>query len=142
MNKGILLFLIFGFVFIVGAPPVEREYVLMEMKFDNGQFVLKDKSLEKGNSPSINHIIDRKYVYNLKSKKEQILYEDSLDPSLLFSDNGEEELSGGIIEVDNIDFFLLVPSIVEGDKVEILKDGQKVFEERVFDVGAENCRVR
>lgn len=131
---------------LVGAPFVEKDYILLDILYEDGKFTLLDKNLERGNHPTINHDLDKEYRINLISDKKDLLYTKSFDPRSLYSDGPTgpigKELRGGIIKLDKVEFFLIVPSNNEGEKVEILKDDEIVFEEEVYDVGAKPCRVR
>jgi len=128
---------------LIGAPLIEKDYILLKINYENENFVLLSKSLEKGNYPTLNHDPDNEYRINLVSDKGDLLYTNSFDPSSLYSDiPSGNELEGGIIKLSKIEFYLIIPSDNEGDKVEILKDGESVFEEEVYDVGAKSCRVR
>lgn len=147
MHKKILFFsiiILFSLIIIVFAQVNEekREYILLELKYDNGSISLINKSLETGNYPEYNHYLNRSYDLRLLSLKGEIIYENSLNPTLIYSDAFEEFTEGGIVEIKETNFFVVVPSIKEGEKVEILKQGEKIFEEGIYDVGATPCRIK
>tara|TARA_Y100000310_G_scaffold338126_1_gene426927 strand:+ start:994 stop:1428 length:435 start_codon:yes stop_codon:yes gene_type:complete len=143
MNKKFYLLLFMLLVFVVVllvSAAVPREYILLEIYYD-GDFVLVNKSLESGFYPSINHDIDVPYEVKLMSEEDE-LYSNTFDHTILYSDAIIEENMDGKTELlDEINFFVVVPSVRDGEKVEILKDGVKVFEEEVYDVGATPCKV-
>jgi len=121
------------------------EYILVEVYYDGEEFNLIEKSLEKGNYPTLAHKTEQEYEVNLIDKKGQILYYSSFNPLLLFSDNIDatgKEIEGGVILLDEANFFIITPSIKDAEKIEVLKDDEKIFEVDVYDVGATSCRVK
>lgn len=142
MNKKIYVLLVCMIVVLVASAYLEnREYVLLEFYYDNGEISLINKSLEKGNFPTLNHDIGKDYTINLVADG-LILYSSDFDPTLLYSDSFEEEMQGGVEELDEAVFFIMVPSIKEGKSVEILKDNKKILEEEIYNVGASSCRIK
>jgi|APSaa5957512535_1039671.scaffolds.fasta_scaffold359389_2 hypothetical protein len=146
MNK---LFLLVGIVLLlvtvsfIGASFIEREYVLLNVRYDGGVFELQSTSLEKGNYPTINHDLDDEYKVDLFSGGGDLLYSRGIDPSGLFVDLGEGELEGGIIQLSSVEFSVVVPSLREGNNVLIKdKDGNIVLDTEVYNVGAKSCRIR
>jgi len=144
MNK---FFLIVGLVLLlvvfIGASFIQKEYIFLEVHYVGGVFELQSKSLERGNYPTVNHDLDDEYEVNLFSDGGGLLYSNGIDPSELFIDTGEGELDGGIIQVDDTVFYVIVPSLGEGDNVEIRDSNDLVvLETEVYDVGAKSCRVK
>lgn len=146
MNKilliaGLVLFLIS--VSFIGASFIQKEYVLLEVHYIEGVFELQSKSLGRGNYPTVNHDLDNEYEINLLSEKDDLLYSNGINPGELFIDTGEGELEGGVVQIDNTVFYVIVPSVRKGDRVEIKdSDGVVVLAEDVYDVGAKSCRVK
>lgn len=138
----ILVFVIFTVIFIAfsQAVQVQKEYILLEFKYENGNFSLVSKSIEKGNYP--NPKIERAYQFNLLSDENKILYATSFDPSLLYSDYGNMELEGGIVILNKTNFFVSLPNYEETGSLQIVKDNKIIFEEGIYDVGAKKCRIR
>ena len=127
---------------IIPSTTIQKEFILLHIKYENNQFSLIDKKLEKGFYPTLEH--DKNLDYKIEIKKDQTaLYQNSLDPTLLFTDgfNGEE-MHGGAIKIDEISFYLILPSLQEGKTIQITKDNQIVFQENIYDVGAHNCRIQ
>ena len=143
MNKKIL-FIVFIILLVLAVTGLEREeYVLLEISYSNGEFTLINKTLETGNSPTLNHDTGKSYNLNLVSDTGDILYSLKFDPTLLYSDALiGEDMHGNAEILSEAEFFLAVPGIKGADKVEILKDNIKVFEEEVYNVGASSCRIK
>ncbi len=138
----LILFWLLFFIFI-DASIIEKEYILLDVKYENEKFILLDKSLEKGNFPVIKHNLDKKYEIKLVSEDGIVLYKNSFDPSFLYSDNPiGDSLSGGVIILNKAEFYIAIPSEKEGNKIEILKNGEKIFEEEIYNVGAKYCRIK
>ena len=152
MNNKIFLFLVVGLLILVGlisASFIEKEYVLIGIHYetsDDGEsFTRISRDLIQGYYPTLNNDLNKDYRVNLLSDDESIVYTNSFDPTQLYSDgvNEGDELDGGIIKMENVDFYLVVPSNRNGDKVIILdSENNLVFEEEVYDVGEKECRVR
>ena len=141
----ILLSILFGLLFLifVEASIIEKEYILLDVNYENGRFLLINKSLEKGNFPVIKHDFDKKYELRLISDKGEILYINSFDPTILYTDIlVGDSLTGGVINLDKGEFYIAVPSNKNGDKIEILDDGEKILEEEIYNVGAKYCRIK
>ena len=129
--------------FQVIAAQVQQRFVLLELKYDNGEFTLINKTLEYGYYPTINHDAQKKYQLNLISETNETLYSNQFDPSKLYSDLQEgEELQGGVIELNDTRFFVISPDISKGDRVDIIKDNKTIFSTEVYNVGAVSCRVK
>lgn len=132
------LILVVALIFIIPAEIIKEEYVLLQFKYSNGNFSLINKSLEKGYYP--HEIYDRTYEFNLLSKNNENLYATTFEPSLLYSDGGEQ-LDGGVLILDEAVFFVAMPNYKEINKVRIVKDNQTIFEEDIHDVGSSSCRI-
>ena len=127
---------------VIASDFLPNEYILIEIQYDNGNFVLIDKSLEKGNFPTINHDLEQRYEVRLISDEEEVLFSNYFDPTILYSDGYEEEMEGGMIELDEARFFIITPNFKNAKKVEILEDKNKVFETEVYDVGSISCKIK
>lgn len=127
---------------LISTAAIQKEYVFLEIKYQNNEFSLVEKKLEKGFYSTLEH--DQDQAYKIKITNEQTkLYENSFDPTQLFSDAIiDEEMSGGVIKIDDATFYLIVPSLTEGKTVQITKDNTVVFQETIYDVGAQNCRIQ
>ncbi|MFH1358761.1 MAG: hypothetical protein ABIH37_02655 [archaeon] len=152
MNNKIFLFAAVGLLVLVGligASFIEKEYVLIGIHYESNvegeSFTRISRDLIQGYYPTLNQDLNKDYRVNLLSDDESIIYTNSFDPTQLYSDgvNEGDELDGGIIKMENVDFYLVVPSNRNGDKVRILdSENNLVFEEEVYDVGKKECRVR
>ena len=139
----LLIVLIVLLIILANAAIVENDYVLVELKYENGIFSLINKGLEKGSYPNPAHNSGKEYNINLLSDDKSVLYTLDFDPTLLFTDGTKNnEIYGGIIVLNETNFVLTIPSYEEGEKVEILKDNEKVFETDVYNIGAKNCRIK
>lgn len=136
--KIISIFLIVGMILVVAASQVENSYVLLEFNYDNGNFSLISKSLESGNYPY--SPIERTYGINLLSDSGN-LYSASFDPTLLYTDYGNETLEGGLLILNETTFYISVPNFEDIQDIQIVKDNIIVFEGDIHDVGATNCRI-
>lgn len=141
--KNISLILIAGIIisFLVlnsNAQTKNNEYVLLTFKYDNGNFSLLNKSLETGNYPA--SVSGRAYNISLLSQQ-NILYTTSFNPELLYSDEGNEVLSGGVIILNQTIFYVLLPNFQDLQNVSIVQGNSLVFEQDIHDVGATSCRI-
>jgi len=138
-----MAFAFFLIVFIGSASKINQEYLLIEFSYDYGNFILLDKSLQTGNSPTINHLDDGEFLINLVSDKNKIIYSAFFNPLILYSDSFENNITEGeTIVLDRAEFSISVPSFKEMKKIEIFDDNKKVFETGVYDVGAKSCRIK
>ena len=151
MNKKLLVLvcvicLVVAVVSIVlAASPVERrEYVLLEFKSVNGELELISKSLETGFASSVNHDVNGDYEAKLVSDSD-VLSSVSFNPEFLYSDSfqeGQVDITGDVIILEETEFFVSVPSVESIKKVEVYKNGDKILEEDIYDVGATSCRIK
>lgn len=136
----IIVACLLAFLVFTRASQTYNQYILLEFKYDKENFSLINKSLEQGNYPSPG--IEKDYQINLISKEKNILYSSSFDPSLLYSDGGNESLEGGALILEQAVFYVSLPNFEEVRNVEIVKDNKTIFEEAIYDVGATNCRIK
>ncbi len=127
---------------IVIASLVEKEYLLLEMNYNAGEFELIEKTIEKGNYPEIEHNLNHNYKARLISDTEEILFSVDFNPTLLYTDSFDGEMEGGLIELESNTFFIIAPNFRKANKVQILEENKKVFETGVYDVGATSCRIK
>ena len=143
VKKVLFLAVFFVFIFQVIAVQVQQRFVMLELKYDNGEFILINRTLESGYVPTISHDTQKEYKINLISENNDVLYSNQFDPSKLYSDTQEgEELQGGIVELNDTSFFVISPDIPNGDRVVIIKDNKTIFTTEVYNVGAISCRVK
>lgn len=126
-------------------------YILLEFEHENGNIFLINRSLEKGRSQNIIHNLNKEYEVILFSDEEKVLYISSFNnPSHLHADDldlhtddfTEEENDGGLIDLKKTKFYITLPESRESNKVEIFKQGEKIFKEEIYDVGAKSCRLK
>jgi len=144
MNK-IIIFIFVILSLLLGAVIINSEnnicnqdYISLELRY-NGEFSLVNKSLEKGCAPELNHIAGFRYSYNLTGDNKS-LYSADFNPTLLYSDGFAEDIEGNVEEIQQ-DFFILLPSPKEAEKVELYDNNTKILEIPVYDVGAASCRI-
>jgi len=142
MNKKISLLLLGILIVVIVNAALPEEYILLEINYKDNAFSLIDKSLEKGKFPTLNHEIEP-YKVQLVDVDYNAIFSSTFDHTVLYSDGFvNDETEGGAKLLDETTFFLAIPSVREGQKIEILKDNIKVFEEEVYDVGATPCRIQ
>ena len=146
-NKKLILLLAFGILlvgilFFVKGDFIDDKYILLELEYDNGEISLLSKSLEIGEHPEILHEVGEEYKIDLISDVGSVLYSEGFDPTKLFTDFGDEDLKGGLVELNEVVFYMAIPDYKESEKIEILKDNVKIFETGVYDVGAKSCRIK
>ena len=132
----------------------QLEYILLDFHYKDGEFELFRRSLEEGWSPTISHDSDKKYKFYLCSPNREIVYSFSMDdPGTYFSDISlEEEIEGGIVEFDPVNFYIVAPEKRQSEQFQILLDDATeceiygsdliVSEGDVYDIGARSCRIR
>lgn len=144
MNKK--FFLILGAVFLilaVGASLIEKEYILIEFYYQNGNFHIVNQTLEKGDYPINENEGDFEYEFVLSSDNNDLLYSNSFDPTIIFTDGSNGEyFGGGAIKLSETNFFVIAPNFNNAQKIKIFKDGQKIFEAGVDYNAAKSCRIR
>lgn len=126
------------FFLVLSSSAQLSEYVLLSFAYDNGNFVLLNKSLEYGSYPYTP--VERDFRLSLISRDNSSLYSTSFDPSVLYSDSGNEIMEGGVVILNQSIFYAVLPNFEEINKVVIVKDNSIVFEEDIHDVGATSCR--
>lgn len=144
MIKALKIFCALFFVMIVSSQQPINEYIILHMNYNEGKFSIVGKSLEKGFYPDYSHTTSSQYTLQLTSE-DGILYQNSFDPTLLYSEGADDnsDIEGGPVILDNADFALIIPSLPEGENVLIFDaNGEKVFEEDIYNVGATSCRIR
>lgn len=143
MIKQTIYVLIAILITAVSIAGTSQDVILIQFHYENGNFSIINKSLEQGISPTISHKPGFDYSIDLVSAREEQLYSFSFDPTILFSDEETENgLDGGAITLNETDFSVVIPSISEGEKVVLLKNGEKILEQEVYDVGASPCRIK
>ena len=135
----------FGLLFVLivinlASSAYNNEYVLMEFEYTNGEFSLIDKSLEYGFAPQEG--VQREYEFRLVSEMNETLNGVYFDPSLLYSDGGQEEIEGGILVLNETRFYVTMPNFFDLRAIEIIRDNNLIFREEVYDVGASSCRIK
>jgi hypothetical protein len=148
MNKKI--FLIGGMIFLilaVTAGSIKNEYILIEINYENGKFYLVNETLEKGNYPSIEHEINSDYRFELVSDKGEVLFTGYVEPNLVFTDGlskekNNKDFEGGVVELNQSNFFIIAPNIKKSDKIKIFKEDNKVFEAKIDFQEPTSCRLR
>jgi hypothetical protein len=141
-----------------------EDYTLLEIKKINGNFVLVESSLARGNIPSLKHKTGEEYgvsleagnipsvkhktgeEYNivLDSEEEEGIYLSYInDPEIIHID-GEEEgvLEGGSMAVSDISFFVIVPGNRDSKKFEISKGDEKLIGGEVISVSNFQASLR
>ncbi len=150
----ILLFLTFGVLSLVNSQNCNNDYVLIELNYGESISVV-EKTLERGCIPDYQHDAGFRYSYELIGDNIS-LYEADFNPEFLYYDGISEEtsitgkvVSGEDIERDiiggadiyNENFFIKVPSVKEGEKVNLYDNETKILEIDVYSVGATSCRI-
>ena len=144
MNKTIFfwfafLFLLLGAIIINSEDNLcNQDYISLELRY-NGAFSIVNKSLEKGCAPKLNHIAGFQYSYNLTGDNKS-LYSADFNPTLLYSDGFVNDTDGSVEEIQQ-DFFILLPSPKEAEKVILYDNQTKILEIPVYDVGATSCKI-
>ena len=143
MNKKIFVLILLIAIFLSSAYEFKQEYILVELNYENGNFSFVNKSLEAGNYPTLSHTLEYDYEADLISDGGEVLYFNTFDPTLLHSESGGEDgIEGGAIILNNSKLFILTPNFRNAEKIEILKQGEKIFAVEVYDVGATSCRIK
>jgi len=85
MNKILLLILTAITLLLVftTASIMEQEYVYLEIYYKDGNFTLLNKTLEKGNYPTISHDPNFTHTLNLLSGQGQGLYNYHFNPTII-----------------------------------------------------------
>jgi len=122
------------------TPAPKLGYILLTLEYNKGNIDLISKSCEKGFHQTLNHDLEKEFRINSYSKKGELLYSASFDsPGNIFSDSfEEEEISGGIVELEKARFYLIIPGNEELEKIIILRKEKKIFEKEVNFEGCEN----
>jgi len=120
---------------------IENRYLFLEFYYKDGNFSLVNKTLESGYYP--NSEFYGEYKIKIFSENKE-LYSNYFDPSVIFSDDfSKEVIEGGVLKLNESNFYLVLPYFDEAEKIEILNsNNEKIFENEVYDVGAESCRVQ
>jgi hypothetical protein len=138
---GIIL-IILAIAFIINATPIEEKHYLVEMKYEDGTFTIINKTILDGKISFINEN-NYDYKFNVVSANGEAVFETSFDPTLLFSDGLEGgQLVGGIVVLNKTNFYLELPLADSGEKLEISKEGTKIFESNLNENEATPCRVQ
>jgi hypothetical protein len=112
-----------------------KDYVMISLAYD-GNFSVLDKTLERGCVPLILHNANFEYSYELTGSNTS-LYQQDFNPTLIFSDNDEQ----GDVREANQSFDIAVPSLKQGEKVNLYDNESKILEIDVYNVGAKSCRI-
>ena len=85
------------------------------------------------------------YTLQVTALDDSIIYKNTFDPTLFYSEGADESLNveGGPVFLDDVNFFLVIPSTPETMSVSFLdSNGKVLFNEEVYNVGASSCRIR
>jgi hypothetical protein len=132
MNKILLavgiIVMIIALGIIVNASISNQEYYLYHMHYENGEFTIIDKTLATG---YFAQQTDNIYDYKLEViSEDNSAYSTYFDPTILYSDGFENnQIIGGMVKLSKTDFFISTPKSSDKDKIIILKNNEKVFEE-------------
>jgi len=148
MVKKILLLILFGIILVFALKLslgneekiCNGNYFLLELESSSGDFQLVNKSIQQGCAPDSKG--DFEYSYDLV-KNNVSVYSGNFGSGVLFVDNFEEqEMQGGAVAVDNQKIFLTIPYNSDADNIEISKQGEKIFEGKIYDSGSTSCKLK
>ena len=113
-----------------------QQYLLIEMQYNNGNFSVLNKTLEEGCAPLM--LSEKRYEYVLSDAGEKV-YSSGFNPSEIFVDNEE---GSDMLLLEDTRFFITAPSLINAENIEIYEAEKKVFEDKIYDVGATSCREK
>jgi len=130
MNKSILLILLL--VLVGSAIGSSTKVLLLNLHYSDGDITLVNKEVKQGYYPD-RKIQHEGYRLEFRDFSNEVLYSTSFkDPHIEYTDANEEgELTGGIIEHENIDFSLALPYYPETKKVRIYNERNKLLMDEV-----------
>mgnify|MGYP001591355775 CR=1 FL=1 len=116
-----------------------QEYYLIDGEYSSGKISVKEKNIEPG---CIGKNGAGDFEYKLILKDNSILSTGEFNPELIFTDiqeTGKEQITGSVEEREG-EFILKIPVIENSDSLEISKQGEKITQIDLKDIGAIPCR--
>jgi len=117
---------------------LKEQYYLIHAEYIEGQIKLIAKTIEQG---CVGTNGNGGFDYNLILKDNSIINHGKFNPELIFTDAQEEsenEIQGEATEYSG-EFFLKIPIINDAEKLEILKEQEKITEINLKDINSRPC---
>ena len=116
-------------------------YIFLNLKYLNGNFEIINKSLESGCISKSPYNENIEYSYKLITHNE-IYGSGSFNAGVLFIDNIiDDQMVGGTVDAPEQEISLAIPYYTSADNMQVFKQGNLIFETKLYDVNATSCRI-
>jgi len=130
--------LLVGIFLVANLSAQKQTYLLIELKYDQGNFIFINQTTYEGSY--VNVSTSKDYSFKILDSLGNSLYELDFDPLRLYTDGGNTELEGGIVELNSSIIYLTIPDFDGAHKMIIEKDEILIFEREV-EHEATSCRI-